>query len=51
MMGVEDRFASLLRYRDALDESERELFDMLMSCAREVMASMGQGKTASSGHF
>jgi hypothetical protein len=32
---------SLMKFRDALDESERELFDMLMQYAREVALSAG----------
>lgn len=41
MEAMKERFGALLRYRDALDESERELFDLLMGYAGEVAASVG----------
>jgi len=40
---VREKIDSLMRYRDALDESEKELFDVLMSYADEVARAVGRG--------
>jgi hypothetical protein len=45
-MEIELRFASLDSYRAALDESEKELFDMLMGYARELLADVEQKSLA-----
>jgi hypothetical protein len=37
---VQERVDTLLRYRDGLDGSERELFDLLMGYANEIARSM-----------
>jgi hypothetical protein len=42
---VRGKIESLMRYRDVLDESERELFDVLMGYANEVASAVGRGVT------
>ena len=37
MMDFDAKLASLESYRPSLDEGEKELFDMLMGCARELL--------------
>lgn len=37
---IRERMDALMMYRTALDESERELFDMLMGYAHEVALSL-----------
>lgn len=34
---------ALLKYRNALDDGERELFDVLISCANEVARTVDGG--------
>ncbi len=36
MWDIEERIESLLGYRQALDEEDKEVFDMLVGCAREL---------------
>ncbi len=36
-MNMEEKLATLDSYRPALDEDERELFDLLMGYARELL--------------
>jgi len=45
-MEIEEKLASLNAYRGSLDESGREIFDMLMGCAREVAARVEQQQLA-----
>ena len=40
---VAEKIGSLMRYRESLDESERELFDVLIHYANEVALAVGQG--------
>jgi len=40
---IQAKVDSLLRYRAALDDSERELFDMLIRCANEVAMAVDGG--------
>lgn len=40
---VRGKIESLMRYRNALDESERELFDVLMQYAKEVAGAVEGG--------
>jgi len=40
---VAEKIESLMRYRESLDESERELFDVLIQYANEVALAVGQG--------
>ncbi len=35
-MDVQNRINALLGYREELDEEDKEVFDMLIGCAREV---------------
>ena len=48
-MGIEkiqERIDSLMGYRNALDESERELYDILISYANEVALSIDKNALA-----
>ena len=36
MWDIEERIDSLLGYREALDEEDKEVFDMLVDYAREL---------------
>lgn len=45
-MEIDEKLAALNIYRDSLDESGRELFDILMGCAREVAAGVEQQRIA-----
>jgi hypothetical protein len=42
-ISVAEKIGSLMRYRESLDESERELFDVLIHYANEVAMAVGQG--------
>ena len=45
-MGIDrmlGKVESLMRYRDALDENEKELFDVLIQYAKEVAVSVERG--------
>jgi hypothetical protein len=37
---IREKIGSLMQYREALDESERELFDILMGYANEVVTAI-----------
>lgn len=38
-----EKIKPLMKYRESLDESERELFDMLIQYANEVAVAVGIG--------
>jgi hypothetical protein len=40
MKKVEEKFDLLLKYRDQLDDTEQELFDILIQYGKEVMLSV-----------
>lgn len=42
-MKAAEKIGSLMKYRDALDETERELFDVLIQYANEIAAEVGCG--------
>ena len=48
-MEMEMKFASLDSFRPSLDESEKELFDLLMACGRELLVSVEQKGLAKAG--
>jgi hypothetical protein len=37
MENVEEKIDALLEFRAALDNEDREVFDMLVGCAREIV--------------
>lgn len=43
---IQEKIDSLLRYREALDPGEKELFDILMGYANEVALSIDEGATS-----
>ena len=43
MENIQEKMASLGRYREALDEGEKELFDILIGCANDIFTSIEQG--------
>jgi hypothetical protein len=45
---IQEKIDSLMRYRNDLNESDRELFDALMAYANEVAISMDGACTAAS---
>jgi hypothetical protein len=40
MTEIQEKFDSLLKYRNQLDESEQELFDVLIQYGKEVVLSV-----------
>jgi hypothetical protein len=47
---IQEKIDTLLRYREALDEGEKEVFDILMGYANEVAMAI-DGRAAGSGVF
>ncbi len=49
--GVHGKVESLMRFRNALDENEKELFDVLIQYAREVAVSVERSAVPARGAF
>ncbi|MEW6722769.1 MAG: hypothetical protein AB1324_05905 [Candidatus Micrarchaeota archaeon] len=47
---IQEKVDTLLRYREALDEGEKEVFDILMGYANEVAMAI-DGRAAGQGVF
>lgn len=45
MERIQEKIESLVRYRQTLDDTDKEVFDVLMNYAREVASSIEQDRS------